>query len=64
MFILGNAFFYNNIQLDANGRRRVPPAPAYDVMLTVVNPNPDELSVDLDIKSAAYGEIYTRYWSI
>ncbi|XP_026466654.1 GPI transamidase component PIG-S [Ctenocephalides felis] len=49
----GKAFYSNNIQLDANARRRVPPSSAYDVMITVVNPNPEELTADLDIRSAA-----------
>lgn len=58
----GKAFYSNNIQLDANARRRVPPSSAYDVMITVVNPNPEELTADLDIKSAANGEKKKYIW--
>ncbi|XP_043265012.1 GPI transamidase component PIG-S [Colletes gigas] len=39
--------------LDVENRRRFPASPAYDVLITVVNPNPEKLKVDWDLRKMA-----------
>ncbi|XP_066601414.1 GPI transamidase component PIG-S-like isoform X2 [Prorops nasuta] len=43
--------------LDEENRRRFPSSPAYDVLLTLVNPDPEELKVDWDLRMVAKGYI-------
>ncbi|CAL7942754.1 unnamed protein product [Xylocopa violacea] len=39
--------------LDEENRRRFPPSPAYDVSISVVNPDPEKLTVLMDLRSMA-----------
>ena len=39
--------------LDEENRRRFPASPNYDVLLTIVNPEPEELKVDRNIAKIA-----------
>lgn len=44
--------------LDNKNRKRFPASSAYDVLLTVVNPYPDELTVDWDLPTIIGGECF------
>lgn len=41
--------------LDQKNRRRFPVSPAYDVLLTLVNPDPERVKVNYDLEQAAGG---------
>lgn len=41
--------------LDEENRRRFPASPAYDVLITVVNPDPEKLKVAWDLRVMAEG---------
>lgn len=43
--------------LDEENRRRFPASPAYDVLLTLVNPDPEKLKVNWSLPTIAHGEI-------
>lgn len=43
--------------LDKENRRRFPTSPAYDVLLTLVNPDPEKLKVNWSLPTIADGEI-------
>jgi hypothetical protein len=45
---------------DYSGRRRMPPAEEYDVMITVVNPEPEKLHINWDVPQAVQGDEF--YW--
>lgn len=44
--------------LDEENRRRFPASPAYDVLITLVNPDPEKLKVVWDLKMVAEGILY------
>ncbi|XP_012270747.1 GPI transamidase component PIG-S isoform X2 [Orussus abietinus] len=39
--------------LDTENRRRFPPSPAYDILLTVVNPDPEKLNIEWNLQNIA-----------
>lgn len=43
--------------LDEENRRRFPASPAYDVLLTMVNPDPEKLKVKWDLPTLSVGEL-------
>ena len=43
--------------LDEENRRRFPASPAYDILLTLVNPDPEKLKVNWSLPTIADGEI-------
>ncbi|KAG7212200.1 hypothetical protein KM043_012540 [Ampulex compressa] len=52
--------------LDVENRRRFPASPAYDILITVVNPDPQKLKVNWDLRTVAeeYIEPYLSRLSI
>ena len=41
---------------DPSGRRRIPAAAEYDIMITVVNPEPEKLQLNWDLRQAIKGK--------
>lgn len=41
---------------DRSGRRRMPAAEEYDIMITVVNPEPEKLQINWDLPEAVQGD--------
>lgn len=48
--------------LDEENRRRFPASSAYDVLLTLVNPEPEKLTVKWDLPSLADGRSHRRIY--
>lgn len=44
--------------LDEENRRRFPPSSTYDILLTVVNPDPDKLSIKWNLSNITRGILY------
>lgn len=44
--------------LDEENARRFPASPAYDVLITAVNPDPEKLKVDWDLRTMAYEYVH------
>lgn len=44
--------------LDEENRRRFPASPAYDVLITLVNPDPEKLKIVWDLRTVANGMLY------
>lgn len=45
--------------LDEENRRRFPASPAYDVLITLVNPDPQKLKIDWNLKTVTEGTPFT-----
>lgn len=41
--------------LDEENRRRFPVSPAYDVLITLVNPDPEKLKIDWNLRTVTEG---------
>lgn len=41
--------------LDEENRRRFPISPTYDVLITLVNPDPEKLKIDWDLRTVTEG---------
>lgn len=52
--------------LDEDNRRRFPASPAYDILLTMINPNPEKLKINLNLAqlSKNYIEPFLQHLSI
>lgn len=44
--------------LDKENRRRFPTSPAYDILFTVVNPDPEKLKIDWNLANVTDGGFY------
>lgn len=48
--------------LDEENRRRFPASPAYDILITLVNPDPEKLKVVWDLKMITEGIFYMHMY--